>query len=501
MYSKINKRRLFVNSSTSVLQMLISTLVLFFLYKYLLNSLGTEKLGLWSLVISAISVANVANLGFSASVVYFVARYLSNERHDVAAEFIQTSIISAGIIVGFFLLATFPLTEFILNYFVSEANLYEVKLILPYVLFSFFINIISGVIFAGLEGLQRMDIKMKIQIFTTIINFILCLFLVPQYGLLGVAKANVAQSIFMLFLGWFMLRNKLIMLPVIPYKWNLNSFKEVMKYSFKFQLIPLSQIFCDPITKVLMAKFGGLSFVGYYEMASRLAMQIRLLLVSASQALFPVVAELNEAKSHLIHKLYKEIYENIFYVSITVYMFLIALTPSISVIWIGHFEPTFSLSLFFLVIGFFFNSLGIPAYFFGLGLGKFKWIIIGHVLTALLNPILGFIFGHFFAYYGVVAAWILSWVVGTLLYVFAFHNGQDIQLNKILPRESLFLVICSIVFMTMSFLVFKELIFIPKALFFLLFLLTTILPLWFHPIRKRLINQIVNVVFDKNQLR
>jgi O-antigen/teichoic acid export membrane protein len=48
----------------------------------------------------------------------------------------------------------------------------------------------------------------------------------------------------------------------------------------------------DPITKALLTKFGGLSLVGYYEMANKLIYQIRSLKVSANQILVPAFADL-----------------------------------------------------------------------------------------------------------------------------------------------------------------------------------------------------------------
>jgi hypothetical protein len=46
----------------------------------------------------------------------------------------------------------------------------------------------------------------------------------------------------------------------------------------------------DPVIKALLVKFGGLSPVAYYEMAQRMVMQFRSLLVSAAQVMVPMVA-------------------------------------------------------------------------------------------------------------------------------------------------------------------------------------------------------------------
>ena len=64
----------------SLVQVVLVGISLFILYRFLLRSIGIERMGVWSVVLATTSVANVANLGISASVVRFVAKYLHEEK-------------------------------------------------------------------------------------------------------------------------------------------------------------------------------------------------------------------------------------------------------------------------------------------------------------------------------------------------------------------------------------------------------------------------------------
>ena len=82
-----NSRRLISNAAVSVVQTVISGVVLFLLYRYLLDHLGTEQLGLWSVILASTSVARLSDLGLTGSVVKFVARYraLKNDEQGMLA--------------------------------------------------------------------------------------------------------------------------------------------------------------------------------------------------------------------------------------------------------------------------------------------------------------------------------------------------------------------------------------------------------------------------------
>ncbi|MGC8888266.1 MAG: polysaccharide biosynthesis C-terminal domain-containing protein, partial [Verrucomicrobiia bacterium] len=109
----MQKRRVFINAIMSLVQIVLVAGVLFFLYRFLLKTIGVEQFGIWSLVLSTTSVLQVANFGLSGSVVKFVAKYMAREEYNNVSEVIQTAVISIALIVGFSLILWFPLIKWI----------------------------------------------------------------------------------------------------------------------------------------------------------------------------------------------------------------------------------------------------------------------------------------------------------------------------------------------------------------------------------------------------
>jgi len=69
---KMQRRQILINAIMSVVQIVVIGIVLFILYRFLLNTIGVEQLGIWSLVLATTSVTQIASFGLSGSVVKFV---------------------------------------------------------------------------------------------------------------------------------------------------------------------------------------------------------------------------------------------------------------------------------------------------------------------------------------------------------------------------------------------------------------------------------------------
>ncbi|MCL0069466.1 oligosaccharide flippase family protein [Dehalococcoidia bacterium] len=500
----IQKRQILINAIMSVVQVVIVGIVLFVLYRFLLNTIGIEQLGVWSVVLATTSVANIANLGLSASVVKFVAKYLARGEGQTVANVIQTSAISIGVLIGLVLLIAYPVATWLLGLIIPVENLKDALSILPYALASLWLMVIASVFQAGLDGYQRIDLRSMLFMAGAILHLILSILLVPVHGLMGLAYAQVAKSFVMLLGSWVLLKWCLPLLPIIRFRWNRKLFKEMVGYGLHFQAISVSQVLCDPITKALLTNFGGLAMTGLYEMVSRMLLQFRMLLVSANQVLVPAIADLQERNPDFIRKVYRQNYRLMLYLALPVYSIIIALTPLISEIWIGHYEPMFVIFSILLAVNLFVNTLSVPGYFSYLGIGELKWNTLGHVSTAVMNPVLGLILGQFYGGIGVVIGWVLSAVSGSIIIAISYHFRYKISLSELVPVQSRAVSLACILGVFVTFLLYYQLNnsvgpIILTALLLMAFLAILSPFMWFHPMRKDLMGWMSNDLLSGNR--
>ena len=93
----IDKRKLSVNAISSVIQLIVSGCVLFYLYRFLLDTIGIELLGVWSLILATSSVMRGANLGLAGSIVKQVADYSACGEEAKLSQVVQTSVITVAV--------------------------------------------------------------------------------------------------------------------------------------------------------------------------------------------------------------------------------------------------------------------------------------------------------------------------------------------------------------------------------------------------------------------
>jgi O-antigen/teichoic acid export membrane protein len=498
----MHKRQILINAIMSVVQIVVISVSLFIVYKFLLATIGIEQFGIWSLVLATTSVTNIANFGLSGSVTKFVAKYAARNEYKNVYRVIQTTLISVALFMGIALLIGYPVIKWVLGLVIPSESFHLALSILPYALFALWITVITAIFQSGLDGLQRIDLRSSILMGGAVFHLILCFLLVPAYGLLGLAYAKVIQNILVSFSSWIIFKKHIPLLPNIPRKWDINIFKEIFKYGMNFQIISIMQMLYDPLTKLLLSRFGGLSMVGFYEMASRLVLQIRSIIVSANQVLVPSVAELNEKIPKKIKHIYLISYRLLFYLSLPIFSLIIISLPLISEVWIGHYERSFVIFGILLTVGWLFNLFSVPSYFVYLGTGELSWNVISHISIAILNTGIGFLLGYFYDGTGVVVAWVISLILGSSMINISYHIKNKIPLYELLPKESIkILIFCStgIFLGFLGQLIFNSIVnpLLLNILIIVLFLTIILILVYFHPMRRKLVGWVKNDLINK----
>jgi len=492
------KRRIFINAIMSVVQIVLVSGILFFLYRFLLKTIGVEQLGIWSLVLATTSITQIANLGLSGSVVKFVAKYAARDEYNNVSGIIQTASISLAVIIALILLLGFPLIKLILTLVVPRNSIELSIKILPYSLISLWLIAITSVLQSGLDGLQKIYLRNILVITGSFLFAILCFILTPARGLIGLAYAQVINNSLILVASWVLIKRFLPALPVIPYKWSRRLLKEIIGYGVNFQIISITSMFYDPITKALLSKFGGLSMVGYYEMANKMIQHFRALIVSANQVLVPSIADLHEKNPERIRSVYLTNYNLLFYLALPFYTTIAISIPLISELWIGHYEKIFVTFGVLLAIASFLNTLDVPSYFTNLGTGDLRWNVIGHITTAILNAGLGIILGIIFGGFGVIIAWVIALSLGSAVIYVAYHITNKIPLSFLFPEDSRTMAGLCVLIIVSSFLIQSKFVLnisiIMLNIIVIIFIMLVML--YFHPMSKYLVEWILNDLID-----
>ena len=426
---KFTKKQTKKNVYFAATQIIISGSTLFILYKYLLNVLGIELIGVWSIVMAFSAFLRTGDFGFAGSVVKFISTSIAQDNLEKVEFIVKTSFTSVFVILALLLLILFPIIYYTLPHFIDNKYIPLAIELLPYSMVSIWLAVLGTLIIFVFDGLNRVDIRSAFLVIFNILLVVLTIFFVNFYGFIGLGYAQVTQALLQLVVGWFLVRKTLKINSLFPLSWDKKLFKEMFSYSVNLQLSSLMAMMLEPISKLLLGHFGSMSSVGYFEMANRLVMQIRNVVVNANQALVPMLSK-SHTNDEDLTKDYLNMLKILFLISIVGYSFVAFLTPFVSIIWIGNFEKDFVYFTYMILFSLGVNTLGGAAYFTNMATGDVKFNTQSQMLMAVLNILLGVVLGYYFTDYGVVASYGLSIIVGSLWLILNFHFRSKITRIK-----------------------------------------------------------------------
>ena len=98
---------------------------------------------------------------------------------------------------------------------------------------------------------------------------------------------------------------------------------------------------------------------------------------AGKSVLVPTISGLRERDPAAIPAVYRASYRLVFFLGVPAFAFLVTVSPIVSRIWLGRYEPVFVTFVALLAAGWLVNILSNPAYVVDLGTGALRWVSIG----------------------------------------------------------------------------------------------------------------------------
>lgn len=221
------------------------------------------------------------------------------------------------------------------------------------------------------------------------------------------------------------------------------------------------------------------------------------LLEQANQVLIPTISGLQERDPAAVPQVYEKSYRLIFYLAVPAFVLLVAMSPVVSVIWLGRYQPLFVEFVALLAAGWLINVLSNPAYVVDLGTGALRWVSLGCLLTAALNAGLGFAAGRVFGGPAVVLATVVSLIAGYAVILAAYHIQNRVPFRALIPPASAGILAASggVALLFFPFVRASHAASFSAARIGLglsVALVILIVPMWVHPMRRRVWNWVTS---------
>lgn len=381
-FQVLRERGLGRNALLATTQSLVTMTSVFLVYRILIAHEGLGGLGLWALLMAFGGMAMAFDISGATALARSLARHKIEFAHTTPAALLHTVLLTSVGINTLVLLVLLAATPTFLPLVVLPTQLQAAWHLLPWIALLILAHPISAGLSAALDGLMRADIRALLVSGAALVGLGTASLLIPSHGILGVAIAQLVQHGTIIAGAWILLRRQVEGLGWFPHNWNFKTFKLTSCYSLKLNLIGILGILFDPMSKYFINLFGGPAALGSYELASRLIIQLRNLVVSASIPLLPAFAVLEKADK-MLNVILGKAQRYMALASLAVAGLSIPASIVMSLVILGEISPDVLRMSAIMTFGWSLNILSLPLYLVAQAQGRLRWNIASHLVMAL----------------------------------------------------------------------------------------------------------------------
>ena len=393
-FENIVIRRLFssqlrVNMASGMVTTVINTVVMVVAYPIYLHFLGYEKYGVWLVLATVLTFAQLGNLGMGLAVMKLVAEEYGRGNIKGIQNYVTTALVLLCVSGTVALIAILALKSQIVAAFkLSDENAKMVLWLLPYIgVLSIYVFMVQ-VFEAALSGLGRMDLTNYIQSLSKGVNVAVAgLFLITGFGVKSLLIGSILSYLFI------HIANMVCIWRIAPIRFlQISSFdvyrcKRLFHFGGAVFGSSLISMLLSPFNKLILSRYAGVSSIPIYEIAFTGSMQVRGLAEGGLKALMPEISRIGgemvvNAEEKILH-LYRRAMKLIFLFGIPMYSGLIILLTLLLKLWLrGRFVDELPVTFRIMLVSSFLSLLGVPSYYMLLGLGMVRYTLAAHIILS-----------------------------------------------------------------------------------------------------------------------
>lgn len=373
-YSRTQKNIFF-----SIIQVIINGLSLFIAYRINISIVGTEIFGVWAIINSFASFLSITNFGINGAFVRYIPTYIIEKREVEIAALVFTNVLFFllfGVFLGGII---FFISDKIIPFIIDTKYILIAYPILKLSIVVFITNVAVGLFSSILDGHNLIFLRNIVQIIGSLVFVILNYFFINYWGIIGMVWGQLFQAVIsltiLLIICYHIINGK--------YHWNFKYIKETFTYGLQSQIISFMQIGYEPVIKILLGKYGGISSVSYFELSNKVVLQVKGIISSAFQYLVPLFASINGEKE--LRDLYNRTNKKILIVSLCSFSILIISSPLISFFFFKKIDLQYIQFIIIISLSWTVNCISLTSYYYNIGKGLLMNNITFHFLLIFIN--------------------------------------------------------------------------------------------------------------------
>jgi O-antigen/teichoic acid export membrane protein len=256
----------------------------------------------------------------------------------------------------------------------------------------------------AIEGFERYSFRLLVTVSGSISLIASSYMLIPRFGTVAISLCFMIQSVVNVLAAAFILRTLVPRGGPMGLGFSLLELRRMAKIGIPIRLGGLVNLTYEPVTRLLIVKFGGIGSAGTYEAAVRCGIQAKALIAGCIQVVLPRFSALAASNVDAFRGLLQFAYKITGLLVAGALPLILLSTPLISFALLGRLDGKFQLFAEILSVGWLINVLAVPTSFANLADGRLFWTWFANVCAAVINPAMGLILGRALGAKGVVIA-------------------------------------------------------------------------------------------------
>jgi O-antigen/teichoic acid export membrane protein len=294
---KNRSRYILMNTLSSYGRDIVDTLAFLILIPFIIKTLGKESFGLWSLIWSFLAIFELADLGFAASVIKYVADARGKGDEQRLKEIVCT-LFWIYVFLGALVMAGIASSLLFFNHIfqIPPDQALMANAVLLILGFRSALYLPLGLFRGVLVGFQKMNIANAYKALSNLLYLVavlIILALTPDIRVL--AAINVVTGIIPMFAMMIHCQRIMPSLSIKPRYFDRSLVRELTSFSLYFSFLQIAGMIATRADALIIKLFLPLEMVGIYSIGMRLSEKATMFCSHLTRALSPVFAELHGA--------------------------------------------------------------------------------------------------------------------------------------------------------------------------------------------------------------
>lgn len=413
------RERIYLGSISGIVQFIISTIIIFLSIRIFIKNVGDEEYGLFAIVSIIGNMLVFTRLGLDTSLIKYISEQGTTKEscYDIFITYVLLTIVFIPIAFLFY-------QPWFLNKIlgIPADCLLRIHSLIVYLIISNYFLLI-GIIFSAMLISQQ---------FIHYVNFIQLVYTIAYWVILIIFTStdkridDLGLPIFLTTLFWFV-----ISVYFAIKKWGNfdlrgihKNYKRILKkhisYGSKVYLLGVITFLYEPLTKILINQFFGLTVAGYFDIASRLKGQLWGIFGKILMPLLPLMSNIRQKEK--IRQLVANLFIILLYLGIVISVYLVFITPRLLQIWLGNTNYQLNSIVISILASYLLFSIPvIPITNYLLATSQVSKQILSQFIMVIINLFIIFIIGTHWDIYSLVASHLIS-LATSFVILLSFQN-------------------------------------------------------------------------------